>query len=104
MRIAVTIIQIIGGLTLIPWFTVAGLSFMAFDSPKSTRKFAPWIFIICVFSYPFILGGSYWWAWSNFFSGNIKTATFWSFLPILILGTAYFVTIRFSDFLNKLDK
>lgn len=104
MRIAVIIIQIIGGLTLIPWFAVAGLSFMAFDSPKSTKKLSPWLFVLSVFTYPFILGGSYWWAWSNFLSGYIKIATFWSFLPIIIFSIAYLIISRSSNFLNKLNK
>lgn len=104
MRIAVIIIQVIGGLTLIPWFAVAGLSFMAFDSPQSTKKITPWVFVLSIFTYPFILGGSYWWAWSNLISGNIKSATFWSFLPIIIFVIAYFVITRSSNFLKKLNK
>jgi hypothetical protein len=104
MQISVIIIQIFGGLSLIPWFSMAGLSFMAFDSPKFTKKLTPWLFVISIFSYPFLLGGSYWWAWSNFLSGHIKSATFWSFLPILIFGVAYLIITRSSNFLNKLNK
>jgi hypothetical protein len=77
---------------------------MAFDSPKSTRKVMPWLFIISVFSYPFIIGGSYWWAWSNLTVGKANDAMFWSLFPIIIFGLAYFVLTRSSNFLKKLNK
>ncbi len=104
MRVTEIVIQFIGGLTLIPWFAIAGLSFMAFDSPKSIKKITPWLFILLIFSYPFILGGSYWWSWSNFLIGDVKTATFWSFLPIIVFGIAYVIITRSSNFLNKFNK
>jgi len=104
MRTLIIIIQIFGGLTLIPWFAIAGVSFMAFDSPQAIKKLGPWLFVICVFSYPFILGASYWWAWSNFISSNIKTAFFWSFFPIFLFVIAYLFTSQFTNFLNKQSK
>lgn len=104
MRIAVIIIQIIGGLTIFPWFSMAGISFMAFDSPKSTRKIMPWLFIISVFSYPFIIGSSYWWAWATFAIGQPKNAIFWSLVPIIIFTLAYFLITRSSNFLKKYNK
>ncbi|WP_435356508.1 hypothetical protein [Emticicia sp. SJ17W-69] len=97
----IIIIQLIGGCTLIPWFGLAGLSFMSFDTPKATKKLIPWLFIFSVFSYPFIIGGSYWWAWSTFMSGNIKSAIFWSSLPIGLFVFAYLVIIRSPSLLRK---
>jgi hypothetical protein len=104
MRVTVIIIEIIGGLTLFPWFAMAGISFMAFDSPKSTRKIMPWLFIISIFSYPFVIGGSYWWAWANLSIGRTKEAIFWSVFPIIIFGTAYVILTRSSNFLKKFNK
>lgn len=101
MDTIVIIIQVVGGCTLIPWFGVAGLSFMTFDTPDSTKKFAPWLFVFSIFSYPFVVGGSYWWAWSNFIIGNVKTATFWSFLPIILFVFAYLIIIRSTNLLRK---
>lgn len=43
MRILMIVLQICGGLTFIPWFIAAGLSFMIFDSPRAYRKIFPWI-------------------------------------------------------------
>lgn len=104
MQTMVIIIQVIGGFTLIPWFAVAGQSFMTFDTPKAIKELTPWLFIISVFSYPFIIGGSYWWAWSNFIDGEIKIAVFWSFLPTILFGIAYLIVTRSSNLLRRINK
>jgi hypothetical protein len=104
MRIIVIILQIISGFTLLPWFAVAGLSFMAFDSPQSIKKIVPWLFVLSVFSYPFILGTSCWWAWSNFLSKNINAALFWSCFPMIVFATGYFAITRLTNYLDNLSK
>lgn len=101
MQTVIIIIQLIGGCTLIPWFGLAGLSFMPFDTPNATKKLTPWLFVFSIFSYPFIMGGSYWWAWSNFISGSVKSTIFWSFLPMGLFIFAYLVIIRSADLLRK---
>lgn len=101
MKVLIILLQVIGGITFIPWFILSGMSFMIFDKPQAFRKTLPWLFIIAVFSYPFIVGASYWWAWSNFISSYYKTAIFWSCFPILVFGIAYFVLSQKTDFLNK---
>jgi hypothetical protein len=101
MRTLVIILQVIGGLTFIPWFMVAGISFMVFERPQTFRKTLPWLFIIAIFSYPFIVGASYWWAWSNFMSSFYNVAIFWSFFPSLVFGIGYLILSQKTNFLNK---
>jgi hypothetical protein len=102
MKIIIIILQIIGGLTLIPWFAVSGLSFMAFDSPKSYRRIAPWIFVISIFLYPFVVAMSFWKAWECVVIGNTQAALIFSGIPIVVFILAYIFMTRGSDILEKI--
>ncbi|WP_156510955.1 MULTISPECIES: hypothetical protein [Emticicia] len=95
------IIQICGGLTFIPWFMIAGLAFLVFDSPRTTRRFFPWALIFLVYSYPFIVGGSYWWAWSSVILGNYTIGCLWSCLPLIIFILGYFLIAQRTDLLKR---
>lgn len=101
MKVLIILLQVIGGLTFIPWFILCGMSFMVFDKPQAFRRRLLWLFIMAVFSYPFIVSASYWWAWSNFISSFHKIAVFWSGFPILVFGLAYFILAQKTDFFNK---
>ncbi|CAH0994024.1 hypothetical protein EMA8858_00131 [Emticicia aquatica] len=101
MRTLVIVLQILGGLTFIPWFTVAGLSFISLNSSESIKKIGPWLFIISIFIYPFIVGGCYWWAWSIVLTGDLFTAALWSCLPLICFGVAYLIISQTSDYLKR---
>jgi hypothetical protein len=101
MKFLIIFLQAIGGLTFIPWFILSGMSFMVFDKPQAFRKTLPWLFIIAVFSYPFIVGASYWWAWSNFISSFYNGAIFWSLFPTTVFGIGYLILSQKTDFFNK---
>ncbi len=104
MKILIIILQIIGGLTLIPWFAVSGLSFMAFDSPHSYKRIAPWLFVISIFSYPFVVTMSFWKAWECVAIGNVKWAVIFSTIPIFVFLFAYVFLTRGSDILEKINQ
>jgi hypothetical protein len=102
MKIFIIILQVVGGLTLIPWFAVSGLSFMAFDSPKSYRRIAPWLFVVSIFSYPFVVGMSFWKAWECVAVGNNQAALLFSAIPTVVFLIAYLFMTRGSDILEKI--
>jgi len=104
MRILMIILQIGGGLTFIPWFIAAGLSFMVFDTPRSIKKAFPWFLIFLIFSYPFVVARSYWWAWSSVSGGNYKIGCLWSCLPIIVFSLVYLIISQRTDLLNKYKK
>ncbi|WP_188766545.1 hypothetical protein [Emticicia aquatilis] len=104
MRILMIILQICGGLTFIPWFMIAGLSFMVFDRPSAIRKFLPWVFVFLIFSYPFVVGGSYWWAWSSVINGDYKIGCLWSCVPIIVFILGYIIITQRTDLLNRYKK
>lgn len=49
-------LQIVQGLTLLPWLLFAGLAVMAFDAPGSEKRWEPWAFVLAIWSYPLWLG------------------------------------------------
>lgn len=104
MKILMIILQIFGGLTFIPWFMVAGLSFMVFNTPNSIKKAFPWVLIFLIFSYPFVLAGCYWWSWSNVSSSDYKIGCLWSCLPIVVFFIGYLLISRQTDLLSKNKK
>lgn len=104
MRILMIALQICGGLTFIPWFTVAGLSFMVFETPKSVKKAFPWVLIFLIFSYPFVVAGSYWWAWSSISGGSYKMGCLWSSLPIIVFALLYLIISQRTNLLNRYKK
>lgn len=104
MRILMIVLQICGGLTLVPWFMIAGLSFMVFDTPQSIRKFFPWVVVFLIFSYPFVLGASYWRAWSSVVAGSYITGCLWSCLPVIIFAMGYLFIAQRTNLLNRYKK
>lgn len=104
MKIIIIILQVIGGLTLIPWFGVAGLSFMAFDDPESYKKIAPWVFIASIFAYPFVLGMSFWKSWEEVSISNLDSALVFTCIPILIFAIAYLVITRGSNLYGNISE
>lgn len=104
MKILMVVLQIFGGLTFIPWFMIAGLSFMIFDNPKAIKKFFPWAVIFLIFSYPFVVGGSYWWAWEKGMAGNYKVGCLWSCLPIVFFIFGYIIITQRTNLLNRYKK
>lgn len=102
MKIIMIVLQVLGGLSLIPWFAVAGLSFMAFDAPKATRRLTPWLFVVGIYLYPFIVGISYWRAWGYFSLGSPKGAILWSCIPLIVFIISYFVITQTSSLMNKI--
>ena len=101
MRILIIFIQICGGLTIIPWFIISGLSFMVFDRPSSIKKAFPWFLIFLIFSYPFVVSGSYWWAWSNVINGDYEIGCMWSFVPFIVFIFGYMIITQRTDLLSK---
>ena len=95
------VLQICGGLTFVPWFIVAGLSFMIFDTPKSVKKVFSWVLIFSIFSYPFVVAGSYWRAWSSVSNGNYKIGCLCSCLPIIVFVLGYLIISQRTDLLNR---
>lgn len=104
MRILIVILQICGGFTFIPWFIVSGLSFMVFDRPNSFKKAFPWFLMFLIFSYPFVVSGSYWWAWSNVIYGDFKIGFLWTFVPIIVFIFGYNIIRQRTDLLSKYKK
>lgn len=104
MRILMIVLQTLGGLTFIPWFIAAGLSFMIFDTPHSIKKAFPWVLLFMIFSYPFVVAGSYWWAWLSVSSGNYKMGCLWSCLPIIVFIVGYLIIAKRTNLLNKYKK
>ncbi|WP_421771189.1 hypothetical protein [Emticicia sp.] len=104
MRNLMIVLQVLGGFTLVPWFIIAGLSFMVFDTPKSIRKLFPWIILLTIFSYPFVLAASYWRAWSSVSIGNYTTGCLWSCLPIIVFAMGYLLINQQTDLLNRYKK
>lgn len=102
MKILLILLQVLGAITLFPWFSMAGLSFIVFKPAKPIRKQLPWLFIIGIFMYPFIVGSSYWWSWTNFLVGYPKRAIFFSCLPLIIFGVAYLLIANLTDFIEKI--
>jgi hypothetical protein len=103
MKILIVSLQILGGISLIPWFSVAGLSFIAFGSTNSTRRFFSWLYIISIYNYTFVLGISYWRAWSNFSLGIASGSILWSFAPLIIFSVAYLLLSQ-SHYFYRLIK
>ena len=101
MRILIIVLQILGGLTFIPWFMVAGLSFLVFDAPHAIKKLSPWALVFFIFSYPFIVGGSYCQAWSSVSTGNYITGCLWSCIPIIFFSLGYLIIVQRTDLLNR---
>jgi hypothetical protein len=86
MKLALILLQLLGGLTLIPWPMIAGMSFMAFDAPDSTKKLLPYLIVGIILSYPIILLFCYimsWWMWSH---QHTVAAFIWSAAPFLLVG------------------
>lgn len=104
MKILMIVLQICGGLTFIPWFMIAGLSFMIFDSPRAIKKFFPWAVIILIFSYPFVVAGSYWWAWSSVTAGDHKIGCLWSCFPIMFFILGYVIITQKTNLLSRYKK
>lgn len=104
MHILMIILQVCGGLTFIPWFMIAGLSFMVFDTPRSIKKAFPWFLIFLIFSYPFVVGGSYWWAWSSVINGDYKIGCLWSCVPMMVFIVGYVIITQRTDLLNRYKK
>lgn len=104
MKILMIVLQICGGLTFIPWFMIAGLSFLIFDSPRATKKFFPWAVIFLIFSYPFVVGGSYWWAWSSVTAGEYKIGCLWSCFPIMFFILIYVIITQKTNLLSRYKK
>ncbi len=101
MKILMIVLQICGGLTFIPWFMIAGLSFMIFDSPRAVKKFFPWAVIILIFSYPFVVAGSYWWAWSSVTAGDHRIGCLWSCFPIMFFVLGYVIITQKTNLLSR---
>ncbi len=102
MKILLILLQVLGAITLFPWFSMAGLSFIVLKPAKPIKMRLPWLFIIAIFMYPFMLGSSYWWSWSNFLEGYPKRAIFFSCLPLIIFGIAYALIAHLTDFIEKI--
>ena len=104
MKTFIILIQLIGGLTLIPWFVAAGQSFLIFESPRSIKKITPWLFIFAVFVYPFILAICFWEAWNCINEGEQYDPFFWAALPTFIFVLSYLSITRFTDIHKKLSR
>ncbi|WP_337044010.1 hypothetical protein [Emticicia sp. 17c] len=102
MKILLISLQILGAITLFPWFSMAGLSFIILKPAKALKKQLAWLLIIGIFSYPFILGSSYWWSWANLIEGYPRRAIFFSCLPLIIFGIAYLLIATLTDFIEKI--
>ncbi|HEY1054417.1 hypothetical protein [Emticicia fontis] len=102
MKILIILLQVLGAITIFPWFSMAGLSFIVFNPAKPLRTQLPWLLILAIFTYPFILGSSYWWSWTNFFEGYPKRSIFFSCLPLIVFGVAYLVIANLTDFIEKI--
>jgi hypothetical protein len=102
MKILIILLQVLGAITLFPWFSMAGLSFIILRPSKPLRKHLPKLIIMAIFTYPFILGSSYWWSWTNFVEGYPKRALFFSCLPLIIFGVAYLLISNLTDFIEKI--
>jgi len=102
MKILIILLQVLGAITIFPWFSMAGLSFIVLNPAKSLRKHIPWLLIVAIFCYPFIIGSSYWWSWTNLIEGYPKRAIFFSCLPIIVFGIAYLLIANLTDFIEKI--
>ncbi|MBA4853213.1 hypothetical protein [Emticicia sp. BO119] len=102
MKIIIILLQVLGAITIFPWFSMAGLSFIVLKPSKSLKKHLPILLLIAVFAYPLIMGSSYWWSWTNFFEGYPKRAIFFSCLPLIIFGIAYLLIANLTDFIEKI--
>src|SRR6218665_102481 len=102
MKILIILFQVLGAITIFPWFSMAGLSFIIFNPAKSISKQLPWLLILAIFTYPFILGSSYWWSWTNFFEGYPKRTIFFSCLPLVVFGVAYLAVNGLSNLIERI--
>lgn len=101
MRTFMIVMQVLGGLSFIPWMRLAGLSFLVFASPRAIRKIYPWVVVLLIFSYPFCVFGSFWWAWSNFLMRNPRLGCFWSCVPLVVFPILYLIIRQTTDLFEK---
>jgi hypothetical protein len=104
MKVIIILIHVLGGLTLLPWFAAAGRAFMVFESPNSIKKVQPWLFVMLVFAYPFILGSSFWEAWNCVDEGEILDPMVWSSIPTFVFLLTYMYVTRLSNLHKKMTR
>lgn len=89
--------QLIGLLSLLPWFVIAGLSLMAFDSGGTAQA---WAFAGAIWCYPVLPIGSAIVAWILFAVKKKRAALIVTSLPLLVAVplVIYLVVVWLSNF------
>src|SRR5687767_5935337 len=72
--------------SLIPWFVLAGLSLLAFDSAGSSEHWVPYAFVGAIGAYPLILLLCVVFAWARWRRGRTRAALVWGTVPLLLAG------------------